>query len=218
MKITWVGHAAVYIEAQKKILIDPFLTHNPVASMRVEDVKELDAVVVTHDHGDHLGDTIEICKNTGAVLFSFAEIAEYAGKKGVKSEGMNVGGTVLSNGVSVSLVPAFHTGTLGGTAVGAVIEIDGKSIYHAGDTGLTLEMQMIGEMYGPDIAFLPIDGRYNMTPRLAAKAVELLKVPQAVPIHYNTFDAIKSSPEEFKALVGDKSKVTILNPGQFILL
>jgi len=120
--------------------------------------------------------------------------------------------------VEVSLVPAFHSAGLGGTAAGIIVVMDGKTVYHAGDTGLTLEMQLTGEMFRPDIAFLPIDGRYNMTPRLAAKAVELLRVPRVVPIHYDTFPPIQSSPEEFKKLVGPLSDVTILPPGGFIEL
>lgn len=129
---------------------------------------------------------------------------------------MNVGGTLKVNGVSVSLVPALHTGGLGGTAVGAVVEFDGKTVYHAGDTGLSMEMQLIGEMYRPDIGFLPIDGRFTMTPRLAAKAVELLNIPKIVPIHYNTFPMVDSSPEEFKELAGKKSEIIIINPGDYI--
>lgn len=218
MKITWIGHSALKLQGSKTVFIDPFLSGNPVASMSVNNVSQADVVVVTHDHGDHLGDAHAICKKTGATLVSIFEIADAASQKGLKAEAMNVGGTITVNGVTVSLVPAFHTGGLGGTATGTVVEMDGKKVYHAGDTGLTMEMQLIGEMYRPDIGFLPIDGRFNMTPRLAAKAVELLKIPQVVPFHYNTFPLVNSSPEEFKRLVGDKSKVIILKPGETIEL
>jgi L-ascorbate metabolism protein UlaG (beta-lactamase superfamily) len=218
MKITWIGHSALKLQGSKTVFIDPFLSGNPVASMSVNNVSQADVVVVTHDHGDHLGDAHAICKKTGATLVSIFEIADAAAQKGLKAEAMNVGGTITVNGVTVSLVPAFHTGGLGGTATGTVVEMDGKKVYHAGDTGLTMEMQLIGEMYRPDIGFLPIDGRFNMTPRLAAKAVELLKIPQVVPFHYNTFPLVNSSPEEFKRLVGDKSKVIILKPGETVEL
>ncbi len=218
MKITWIGHSALKLQGSKTVFIDPFLSGNPVASMSVNNVSQADVVVVTHDHGDHLGDAHAICKKTGATLVSIFEIADAAAQKGLKAEAMNVGGTITVNGVTVSLVPAFHTGGLGGTATGTVVEMDGKKVYHAGDTGLTMEMQLIGEMYRPDIGFLPIDGRFNMTPRLAAKAVELLKIPKVVPFHYNTFPLVNSSPEEFKRLVGDKSKVIILKPGETIEL
>ena len=218
MKITWIGHSALKLQGSKTVFIDPFLSGNPVASMSLDNVNQADVVVVTHDHGDHLGDAHAICKKTGAVLVSIFEIAEAAARQGIKAEGMNVGGTVTINGVAVSLVPAIHTAGLGGTATGTVVEMDGKKVYHAGDTGLTMEMQLIGEMYQPDIGFLPIDGRFNMTPRLAAKGVELLKIPKIVPIHYYTFPLVNSSPEEFKRLVGDKSEVIIIKPGEAVEL
>jgi L-ascorbate metabolism protein UlaG (beta-lactamase superfamily) len=218
MKITWIGHSALKLEGSKTVFIDPFLSGNPVASMSLDNVSQADVVVVTHDHGDHLGDAHAICKKTGATLVSIYEIADAAAQKGLQTESMNVGGTVTVNGVAVSLVPAIHTAGLGGTATGTVVEMDGKKVYHAGDTGLTMEMQLIGEMYRPDIGFLPIDGRFNMTPRLAAKAVELLKIPKVVPIHYDTFPLVNSSPEEFKRLVGDKSKVIIIKPGETVEL
>lgn len=213
MKITWIGHSAVKLEGSQIVFIDPFLSGNPVASLQVDDISGAHLVVVTHDHGDHLGDSFALCKKTGATLISFFEIAEAAAAEGITSEKMNVGGSVTVGGITVDMVPAFHTGGLGGTAVGVVVTMDGKKVYHAGDTGLTVEMSLIGEMYQPDIAFLPIDGRFNMTPRLAAKAVELLKIPKVVPIHYNTFPAVSSSPDEFKQLVAGKSDVTILQPG-----
>jgi len=218
MKITWIGHSALKLQGSKTVFIDPFLSGNPVASMSLDNVRQADVVVVTHDHGDHLGDAHAICKKTGATLVSIYEIADAASQKGINAEAMNVGGTVTVNGVAVSLVPAIHTAGLGGTATGAVVEMDGKKVYHAGDTGLTMEMQLIGEMYRPDIGFLPIDGRFNMTPRLAAKAVELLKIPKVVPFHYDTFPLVNSSPEEFKRLVGDKSEVIIIKPGEAVEL
>jgi len=218
MKITWIGHSALKLTGSKIVFIDPFLSGNPVSSMKLDDVTAADVVVVTHDHGDHLGDAHEICKKTGATLISIYEIAEVASQKGIKAEGMNVGGTVSVTGVAVSLVPAIHSAGLGGTTTGAIVEMDGKKVYHAGDTGLTMDMKLTGEMYQPDIAFLPIDGRFNMSPRLAAKAVELLNIPKVVPFHYDTFPLVQSSPQEFKNLVGDKSEVIIINPGEIVEL
>ncbi len=218
MKIKWLGHSALFLEGSKSVLIDPFLTGNPSAALSVNDIIKCDFVIATHDHSDHLGDSFEICKKTGAIFVSLFEIAEVADKAGISTEMMNVGGTVENSGVKISMVPALHTAGLGGTAVGVVVEMDGKSVYHAGDTGLTMDMKLIGEMYRPDIAFLPIDGRFTMTPKLAAKAVELLNVPKAVPFHYNTFPAIESSPEDFRDLVGSKSEIIILKPGENIEL
>jgi len=213
MKITWLGHSALKIEGSRIVFIDPFLSGNPKASLRVQDIDRADMVAVSHDHDDHLGDSFAICQKTGATLVALHEIAVAAAEKKIKAEGMGIGGTVSVSGVDVSLVPAFHSAGLGGTAAGIIVAMDGKTVYHAGDTGLTLEMQLIGEMYRPDIAFLPIDGRYNMTPRLAARAVELLGVPRFVPIHYDTFAPIRSSPQEFRDRVGAASQVTILQPG-----
>ena len=213
MNITWLGHAALKIHGSKIVFIDPFLSGNPKASLQLRDIAHADLVVVSHDHGDHLGDSFAICRQTGAILVGLHEIALAAADKNIMAEGMGIGGTVNVSGVDISLVPAFHSAGLGGTAAGIIVAMDGKTVYHAGDTGLTLEMQLIGEMYSPDIAFLPIDGRYNMTPRLAAKAVELLRVPRVVPIHYDTFAMIHASPQEFAERVGATSEVTILQPG-----
>lgn len=218
MKITWLGHAALRIEGSRIVFIDPFLTNNPKASLRAQDIARADVVAVSHDHGDHLGDSLAICRQTGATLVALHEIALDAAVKGVAVEGMGIGGTVRVAGVDVSLVPACHSAGLGGTAAGIVVAMDGKTVYHAGDTGLTMEMKLIGEMYRPDIAFLPIDGRYTMTPRLAARAVELLAVPRVVPIHYDTFPAVQSSAAEFAKLVGKNSAVTVLAPGETIEL
>lgn len=216
MKLTWLGHAAVAIQGSRTVYIDPFLTGNPASPVTLKEITQADAVVVTHDHGDHLGDAFALCQQTGAVLFCIYEIALEAGKKGIESEMMNIGGTIHRNGIGVSLVPAWHTSGLGGTAVGAVVEMDGKTVYHAGDTGLSVEMQWIGEIYRPDIACIPIDGRFTMTPRLAAKAVEWLGVKQVIPIHYNTFPAIRSSPEEFRRLCGGGVRIIIPKPGESV--
>ncbi len=216
MKITWLGHSALKIEGSRTVFIDPFLSGNPKASLRVQDIDRADVVVVSHDHGDHLGDSFAICQKTGATLVALYEIGLAAQEKKIKAEGIGIGGTVNVAGVDVSLVPAFHSAGRGGTAAGVILSMDGRTVYHAGDTGLTLEMQLIGEMYRPDIAFLPIDGYYNMTPRLAAKAVEFLCVPRVVPIHYGTFPHIQSSPLEFKRLVGTASEVIILQPGESV--
>ncbi len=216
MKITWLGHSALKIEGSRTVFIDPFLSGNPKASLQAHSIDRADIVIVSHDHSDHLGDSFAICRKTGATLVALHEIGLAAQEKNIKAEGIGIGGTVNVAGVDVSLVPAFHSAGLGGTAAGIIITMDGKTVYHAGDTGLTLEMKLIGEMYRPDIAFLPIDGRFNMTPRLAAKAVELLGIPRVVPIHYDTFPAVHSSPQEFKKLVGPASEVLILQPGESV--
>jgi len=213
MKITWLGHSALKIEGSRVVFVDPFLSGNPKACLRAQDIDRADIVAVSHDHADHLGDSFAICLRTGATLVALYEIGLAAEEEKIRAKGIGIGGTVNVAGVDISLVPACHSAGLGGTAAGIIVTMDGRTVYHAGDTGLTMEMQLIGEMYRPDIAFLPIDGYYNMTPRLAARAVELLKVPRVVPIHYDTFPHIHSSPQEFKKLVGPASEVIILQPG-----
>jgi L-ascorbate metabolism protein UlaG (beta-lactamase superfamily) len=217
MELTWIGHSAIKIKSDNAVIyIDPFISENPAAEMDVSTITDADMVLVSHDHSDHMGDSFDICKKTGATLVSTFEIAQAAASEGITSEMMNVGGRVSVKGIHISMVPALHTGDLGGTAIGFVLEIDGHTIYYAGDTGLTAEMKVIAEVYQPELALLPIDGRFNMTPELAAKAVEYLGVTKAIPIHYNTFPAIQSSPEKFKDLCGDGCEVIILTPGDHL--
>jgi L-ascorbate metabolism protein UlaG (beta-lactamase superfamily) len=213
MKVTWLGHSAIKIENSKTIYIDPFLSGNPSASITPDEIDKADIVIVTHYHGDHLGDAFKICKKTGATLVSIHEVAVEAEKEGIKAEGMNIGGTVEIDGVKVHMVIAWHSAEKG-NATGVVIEIDGKKIYHAGDTGLTYDMKLIGEFFEPDLSFIPIGDRYTMGIPSAVKAVELIKSKMIIPIHYGTFPIIEANPEEFKHKVGDKAEVIILNPGE----
>lgn len=213
MEITWLGHAAVKIKGSRTIYIDPFLTGNPTASTTPEAIKEADAVIVTHDHGDHLGDAFAICKKTGAVLFAVHELAAAAQAEGIEAEGMNIGGTVEARGVKVHMVQAWHSAERG-DPTGVVVELDCKTIYHAGDTGLTYDMKLIGEFFHPDLSFLPIGDRYTMGVASAAKAVEFTQTKRVIPIHYGTFPIVSADPEEFKRRVGNLAEVIILKPGE----
>lgn len=216
-KTTFLGHAAICIEGEKTTYIDPFLSENPVASISVDQIDVADIVIVTHDHADHLGDAYEICKKTGAVLVGIHEIAVETEREGIKSEGMNIGGTINIDGVTINMVNAQHS-SLGSHAVGVVIETEGTTIYHSGDTGLFGDMRVIGEFFNIDIAFLPIGDRYTMGIRSAVKAVEYLRPKKVVPVHYNTFPLIKADPDEFKGLVGNMAEVMILRPGESVEL
>ena len=217
LDITYLGHSAVRIKGTKTVFIDPFLSGNPKAALAPEKIAAADVVIVTHDHGDHLGDAFAIAKRTGAVLVAMHETAVEAGTQGITSEGMNIGGTVEVRGVKVHMVPALHSAGKG-NAAGVVVEIDGKRIYHAGDTGLTYDLKLVGEFFHPDLSFIPIGDRYTMGPVSAAKAVEFIKTKKVVPIHYGTFPLIASDPEEFKRLVGAAAEVLILKPGETIRL
>jgi len=213
IEITWLGHSAVKIHGSKVVYIDPFLTGNPKASTTPEKIKTADVVVVTHHHGDHLGDAFAIAKKTGALIVAMHEVAVEAQALGLEAEGMNIGGTVEARGVRVHMVAATHSAEKG-SAAGVVVEMDGKKLYHAGDTGLTYDMKIIGEFFHPDLSFLPIGDRYTMGPASAAKAVEYVQTKKVIPIHYGTFPIVCCDPEEFKKKVGTLAEVIVLKPGE----
>ncbi|EEB72966.1 metal-dependent hydrolase [Thermococcus sp. AM4] len=222
VKVRFLGHAAFLIEGSKKILIDPFLSGNPQAAVKPEEV-EADLILITHAHGDHIGDAVEIAKRTGAKIVAMYDIANYISEQGnVEVIGMNYGPTEI-DGVGIVQVPAWHSSSDGkygiGNPCGYIVKLDGKTIYHAGDTFVFLDMGLFSELYGPiDLALLPIGGHFTMGPKEAAKAVELLKPKKVVPMHYNTWPPISADPEEFKKLVGDKAEVVILKPGESLEL
>lgn len=213
MKITWWGHAAIQIEGSQTVIIDPFLTGNPVAAISPERITRADVVVVTHDHGDHLGDAFTICQQTGATLVAIHEIAVMAQEKGIEAEGMNIGGSVGVKGIIVHMVNAIHSCEKGDPA-GVVIEMDGRKLYHAGDTALTYDMKLIGEFFKPDLSFLPIGDRYTMGIPSAVKAVEFTQTKKVIPIHYGTFPLVEADPQEFKRRVGQLAEVIILKQGE----
>lgn len=219
VKVKFLGHAAFLIEGSKKILIDPFLSGNPKAAVKPEEV-EADLILVTHAHGDHIGDAIEIARKTGAKIVAMYDIANYISQRAsdVETVGMNYGPTTI-DGVFIVQVPAWHSSSDGlhniGNPCGYIVKLDGVTIYHAGDTFVFGDMALFNELYGPiDVALLPIGGHFTMGPREAAKAVELLKPRKVVPMHYSTWPPIAQDPEEFKKLVGEKAEVVILQPGE----
>ena len=216
-KVTWFGHAAFKIElAGTTVLVDPFLDKNPSAPVKASDIVEVDAVFVTHDHGDHLGDAFSICRNTKATFVATVELADYAEQSGVANvAGLNIGGSFVVKKVRFSVVQALHTASKG-APTGVVVEGGGKSVYHAGDTGLFGDMRLIGELYKPDLVLLPIGGYYTMGAREAAEAVKMLGSKVVVPMHYKTFDVLAKSAAEFVKYVkkkAPKTKVVVLKPG-----
>jgi L-ascorbate metabolism protein UlaG (beta-lactamase superfamily) len=222
MKITWLGHAAFLMEGRKRILIDPFITGNPMAPCKAEEI-ECDVIAVTHGHGDHLGDAIPIAKRNNIPIIAIHEIARYGEKQGAEAIGMNLGGSAEVAGVKFTMVQAWHSsgidesgfGFSGGDPAGFIIK-DQITIYHAGDTCLFSDMKLIGELYTPEIAMLPIGDRFTMNPETAAKAASWIKPEIIIPMHYNTFPPVEQDPQEFKSLVESlcDCEVLICEPGK----
>ncbi|UCE16511.1 MAG: metal-dependent hydrolase [Candidatus Bathyarchaeota archaeon] len=217
-RIKWLGHSAFEIQLMNKtVLIDPWLDGNPKAPVRASDIKKADIVCVTHDHSDHLGDAFDICKRTGATFVGVHELSVYAQEKGLEETvGINIGGTVNVKGIEISMVRAHHSCTRG-TSAGFILKEEGTTIYHAGDTGLFGDMQLIGEIYCPDVALIPIGGYYTMGDREAAEAVKLVKPAVVIPMHYQTFPVLASSAKSFTKIVREtlpKVKVVVLKPGE----
>jgi L-ascorbate metabolism protein UlaG (beta-lactamase superfamily) len=217
-KITWFGHAAFKIEiANKIVLIDPWLDGNPVSPLKASEITKADIVYVTHDHGDHLGDSFDICKRTNATFVATVELGDYAEEKGVKNvAGLNIGGSAEIKGVRLLMTQAVHTASRG-APTGVIIEGEGKTVYHAGDTGLFGDMRLLGELYKLDVALIPIGGYYTMGVKEAVEAVKLLKPKAVIPMHYKTFPVLAQSADEFLKSVREKMprvKIVMLQPGE----
>ncbi|HIH01735.1 TPA: metal-dependent hydrolase [Thermoplasmata archaeon] len=223
MKITWLGHAAFLIEGRDKVLVDPFLTGNPKASVSPDEV-ECDLICVTHGHADHLGDALDIARRTGAPIASIVEMSMYIERCDLESTGFNLGGTARVKNTAITMVPAFHSSSIGAPGlefsaampVGLVIDTE-KPVYHAGDTCVFSDMKLIGDLYKPEVALLPTGGFFTMDPKQAALAVSLIRPKVAVPMHYGTWEPIDSDPREFERLVKESTpdvKVEVMEPGK----
>jgi L-ascorbate metabolism protein UlaG (beta-lactamase superfamily) len=222
MKIIYHGHSFVQLENNNhSILIDPFISGNPTAKVKPEEIK-CDYIILTHGHGDHISDAISLATNNNAEIISSFEIANYAEARKVKSFGLGIGGGFNFPFGRVKLTIAHHSssfpdGTYAGNPAGVLITIDGKTIYHSGDTGLFYDMKLIGEINKIDVAFLPIGDYFTMGTDDAVKATEFINAGVTVPIHYNTFGIINANPEDFKRKVESiGKKCTILKIGESI--
>jgi len=224
VQLTFHGHACWEVQgASHRILIDPFLTGNDLADVGPADFESLDAILVTHGHGDHLGDVEGIAKSTDALVVSNYEIALYFQAKGCRVHPMHIGGGHAFEFGHVKLTLAHHgsTGPGGealGNPAGIVLTIDGKRIYHAGDTAVFLDMQLIGELYGPlDVALLPIGDNFTMGINDAVRAAELLGARNNIPMHYNTFPVIQADPNVFVARAKERGiHAEVVAPGSRI--
>lgn len=225
MNIIFHGHSCVEIRLQEHtVLIDPFLDHNPVADVKAKDVKA-DFIIVTHGHGDHVGDTVEIAKNNNATVIATNDLSRYFSSKGINAHAMGIGGHVKFPFGSVKLTMAMHdssyvepgtTETIyTGLATGVLIYAEGKTLFHAGDTGLFMDMQLIGQLNSIDLAFLPIGDNFTMGPDDAVLAAQFLNAKSVVPIHYNTFPLLNQDPYQYAGNLAERGiKGIIMEPGQ----
>ena len=215
------GHSCFTIElGEHRLLIDPFITGNPVAKVSADDLDPTH-IILTHGHGDHLGDTVEIAKRTGAQVLTTFEAANYLkdqGLENVRDYGVGGGGAVDFGRIKFTIAhhsAAAPDGTYLGTAAGVIVTIGGREIYHAGDTALTYDMKLLAELHSIAVAMVPIGDNYTMGVRDAVKAVEFVRPDVAIPMHYNTFELIAADPEEFAAGVRSLGvDGVILEPGQ----
>lgn len=208
MRITYWGHSACLLEtASHKIVIDPFLSGNPLATIGAGAV-ECDYIFLTHGHADHLGDAIPIAKRTGATIVANFELAGYCAKAGGSVHKMNHGGIDTFPFGTVEMTNAIHSSSIEdadgnciylGNPGGFIFECDGKKVYHAGDTALTYDMKLIGEVHNIDVAILPIGANFTMGVRDADRAVDFIKPRHVIPVHYNTFPSIEADPNKLAA-------------------
>jgi L-ascorbate metabolism protein UlaG (beta-lactamase superfamily) len=217
MELTYYGHSCILLKGARTVLVDPFFPEGMTPP-------PADIVAVTHGHADHMGVAVDLKLPTVAIN----EVAKYLKSKGIPAEGMNIGGTITVEGVAFHMVQAVHSswieeagiGCNGGGAAGFVIGMEGKRVYHAGDTALFSDMKLIGELCHPDVALLPIGGRFTMGPEEAMIAAQYIGAPLVIPIHYDTWPVIRQDPGLFRAALQRTTdiRVNILAPGESLTI
>ncbi|WP_405152445.1 metal-dependent hydrolase [Paenibacillus sp. FSL K6-0108] len=227
MKVSYHGHSVVKIETNgKTILIDPFITGNSNTDLDAATV-QADVILLTHGHGDHVGDTVDIAKRNDALVIASPELADMLGWEHVRTHPMSIGGSYTFDFGKVKITQAFHSSSYvnpetktiiyTGMPTGILFTAEDKTVYHAGDTGLFYDMKVIGERNDIDLAFLPIGDNHTMGPEDAALATDWLQAKQAIPIHFNTFRFIKQDPQSFVSLL-PIGVGKVLEPGEGIEL
>jgi L-ascorbate metabolism protein UlaG (beta-lactamase superfamily) len=228
LSVKWLGHSTFKITTPggKRIVIDPWVDGNPACPDEAKALDGLDLMLITHAHFDHVGDAVSLAKAHGPEVVAIFEICQWLEGQGVANcVGMNKGGTVELNGLKATMVEAQHSAALtdtdgkliyGGEPAGFVLEVEtGLKLYHAGDTNVFSDMEIIRKLYKPAIAMLPIGSVFTMGPREAAYACKLLKPKVVIPMHHGTFPLLSGKPQEFKELIKDKDlEVVVLKPGE----
>lgn len=227
MNLSFHGQSTIYFEANgKKVIVDPFITGNGQSDLDANAI-EVDYIILTHGHGDHFGDTVELANRNNATVIGSAELGDYlTTNKNVENvRPMNIGGKAEFEFGTVKFVQAFHSSSLTddngipvylGMPMGVIIEVEGKTIYHTGDTGLFSDMKLIAELHPVDVCFVPIGDNFTMGIDDASYAINTFIKPKiTVPVHYDTFELIEQDPNEFKSAV-TVGEVQILKPGESV--
>jgi len=224
VQLTWLGHASFRLDSPggKRIYVDPWLT-NPKCPDSEKEPERVDVIALTHGHGDHVGQTVELTKQFKPEVVAMVELKDWLGQQGAEVDevpGPNKGGTVQAGGVKFTLVNAFHSsgaddGAYTGEAAGLVLEFENATkIYFAGDTCVFGDMQLIGRIYEPDVAVLPIGGHFTMDPREAGVALELLGAKRCIPCHYGTFPLLAGTPDELRGHAASGVEILAIAPGE----